>query len=113
MNRQLNRKRWSWLVVINVICLSLLGLLLLLRPVSAQFSPPDNSQNRNGRAIRWEYRSVSASQENDPDFENFTQQIRDLGDLGFEMVTCVHAPDSRRSERSITACYFKRPRSSS
>ncbi|WP_159790136.1 hypothetical protein [Sodalinema gerasimenkoae] len=111
MNRQMNRKRWSWLVLVNFICLSLLGLFLSLRPVSAQFSPPGNPPNRTGQAIRWEYRSVSATRENDPDYENFTQQIKDLGDSGFEMVTCLYAPDSRRSERSTTACYFKRPRS--
>ncbi|NMG58363.1 hypothetical protein E1H12_07445 [Geitlerinema sp. P-1104] len=111
MNRQIHRQRWSSLVVVNVVCLSLLGLLLFLSPVSAQFSPPGNPPNRNGQPIRWEYRSVSASQEDDPEFENFTEQIRDLGNLGFEMVTCVHAPDSRRSQRSTTACYFKRPRS--
>lgn len=111
MNRQMNRKRWSWLVVVNILCLSLLGLLLSLRPVSAQFSPPETSPNRTAQAIRWEYRSVSATQEDDPNYENFTQQIKDLGDLGFEMVTCLYAPDSRRSERSTTACYFKRPQS--
>ncbi|KPQ39116.1 MAG: hypothetical protein HLUCCO16_09510 [Phormidium sp. OSCR] len=111
MNRQINRKRWSWLVVVNVLCLSLLGLLLSLRPVSAQFSPPDNPSNRTRQPIRWEYRSVSATQEDDPDYENFTQQIQDLGDSGFEMVTCLYAPDRRRSERSTTACYFKRPQS--
>ncbi|OAB56127.1 hypothetical protein AY600_19430 [Phormidium willei BDU 130791] len=111
MNRQINRKRWSWLVVVNVICLSLFGLVLFLGPVSAQFSPPDTPRNRPRPAIRWDYRSVSATQESDPNFETFTQQIQDLGDLGFEMVTCLYAPDSRRSERSTTACYFKRPQS--
>jgi cytochrome oxidase assembly protein ShyY1 len=111
MNRQINRKRWSWLVVVNVICLSLFGLFLSLGPVSAQFSPPDTPPNRTAQTIRWDYRSVSATQEDDPNFENFTQQIQDLGDLGFEMVTCLYAPDNRRSERSTTACYFKRPQS--
>jgi hypothetical protein len=96
-----------WSIVLNVVLLSVLAVMLGLRPVAAQFSPPSRNA---GVPIRWDYRSVSATQEEDPGYERFTQEIQDLGDLGYEMVTCLYAPARDRDE-STTACYFKRPQS--
>ncbi|WP_017661040.1 hypothetical protein [Baaleninema simplex] len=101
-------KRWNWSVVLNLVTLAVLGLVATLQfvsPASAQFSPSD----RQPRPVKWEYRSVSTTEETDPGGERFVQEIRDLGDLGFEMVACLYAPDRDRDE-SMTACYFKRPK---
>lgn len=102
-------KRWNWNLLLNLVTLAVLALVVTLqwvRPASAQFSPSPQPT----RPIKWEYRSVSTTEETDPGGERFVQEIRDLGELGFEMVTCLYAPDRDRDE-SMTACYFKRPKS--
>lgn len=96
-------------LLFNLVLLVVLAFASNPRPVSAQFSPPSSSPVAT--PIRWEYRSVSTTQEDDPGYEDFTQEIQDLGNLGYEMVTCLYAPARDRDE-STTACYFKRPQSS-
>ncbi|MBP0000427.1 MAG: hypothetical protein J7641_15750 [Cyanobacteria bacterium SID2] len=103
----MTQKRWNGRVVTNVVTLAILGLvavLQLMRPASAQFSPPSSTS----QPLKWEYRSISATQETDPGYERFVGDMQDLGDLGFELVTCLYAPARDRDE-STTACYFKRP----
>ncbi len=75
----------------------------------AQFRPGTGT-GTNSTAIRtrWEYRSISTSEASDPGNAGFFRDLSDLGDEGFEMVTCLYAQE-RRDENSTTVCYLKRP----
>ncbi|NJN62529.1 MAG: hypothetical protein HC795_14315 [Coleofasciculaceae cyanobacterium RL_1_1] len=87
-----------------------LGLTLswgVSQGASAQFRPGTSSPGSVVRT-RWEYRSISTSEASDPGNANFFRDLSDLGDEGFEMVTCLYAQE-RRDENSTTVCYFKRP----
>jgi hypothetical protein len=74
----------------------------------AQFRPGTGSTGSVSVRTRWEYRSISTSEASDPGNANFFRDLSDLGDEGFEMVTCLYAQE-RRDENSTTVCYFKRP----
>ncbi|MGD1904186.1 MAG: hypothetical protein ACFB9N_18320 [Geitlerinemataceae cyanobacterium] len=83
------------------------GLLLgwgLDRAAIAQFRPGSSPVS----AVSWEYRSLSTSEASDPGNARFFNDLSDLGDEGFEMVTCLYAQE-RRDDESTTVCYFKRP----
>jgi len=79
------------------------GAIAQFRPGTGT-SPPINSPTMR---TRWEYRSVSTSEASDPGNANFFRNLSDLGEEGFEMVTCLYAQE-RREENSTTVCYFKR-----
>jgi len=86
------------------------GLLLgigLDRAAIAQFRP-NSTPPAAARPLAWEYRSISTSEASDPGNARFFRELDELGDEGFEMVTCLYAQE-RRDDESTTLCYFKRP----
>lgn len=80
------------------------GAIAQFRPGTGTSPPIGSSAMRT----RWEYRSISTSEASDPGNADFFRDLSDLGDEGFEMVTCLYAQE-RRDENSTTVCYFKRP----
>lgn len=90
-----------------------LGLVLAFgwgvsQAAMGQFRPGTSSPGSTSVRTRWEYRSISTSEASDPGNAGFFRDLSELGEDGFEMVTCLYAQE-RRDENSTTVCYFKRP----